>query len=93
MTQTLRFTLPGGREREITVRYALNAGYAGRDTEQVQHHVDQLAELGVPAPRRIPTLYPLSASWSDGRTSSRSRTRRRPGRRSGRWSLGRATSC
>ena len=44
------------------VRYALNAGYAGRDTEQVQHHVDELAELGVPAPSRIPTLYPLSAS-------------------------------
>jgi hypothetical protein len=60
--QTLRFTLPDGAERQIDVRYALNAGYAGRDTEQVQHHVDELAELGVPAPHRIPTLYPLSAS-------------------------------
>jgi 2-keto-4-pentenoate hydratase/2-oxohepta-3-ene-1,7-dioic acid hydratase in catechol pathway len=60
--QTLRFTLPDGSERQIDVRYALNAGYAGRDTEQVQHHVDELAELGVPAPKRIPTLYPLSAS-------------------------------
>ncbi|MFI5708521.1 DUF2848 family protein [Kribbella sp. NPDC051620] len=62
MPQTLRFTLPDGSEREIEVRYALNAGYAGRDTQQVQHHVDELAELGVPAPKRIPTLYPLSAS-------------------------------
>lgn len=62
MTQTLRFLLPGGGQREIAVRYALNAGYAGRDTAQVQHHVDELAELGVPAPTRIPTLYPLSAS-------------------------------
>ncbi|TCO52116.1 uncharacterized protein DUF2848 [Kribbella antiqua] len=62
MTQTLRFTLPDGSEREVAVRYALNAGYAGRDTEQVQHHVDELAELGVAAPQRIPTLYPLSAS-------------------------------
>ncbi|WP_405057663.1 DUF2848 domain-containing protein [Kribbella sp. NBC_01505] len=62
MSQTLRFVLSTGGEREITVRYALNAGYAGRDTEQVQHHVDELAELGVPAPTRIPTLYPLSAS-------------------------------
>jgi 2-keto-4-pentenoate hydratase/2-oxohepta-3-ene-1,7-dioic acid hydratase in catechol pathway len=60
--QTLRFTLPDGSERQIEVRYALNAGYAGRDTQQVQHHVDELAELGVPAPKRIPTLYPLSAS-------------------------------
>jgi len=62
VTQILHFTLPDGGEREIAVRYALNAGYAGRDTEQVQHHVDELAELGVPAPNRIPTLYPLSAS-------------------------------
>lgn len=62
MPQTLRFTLPDGSERQIDVRYALNAGYAGRDTQQVQHHVDELAELGVPAPTRIPTLYPLSAS-------------------------------
>ncbi len=62
MSQTLKFRLPDGGEREITVRYALNAGYAGRDTEQVQHHVDELAELGVPAPSRIPTLYPLSAT-------------------------------
>ncbi|ONI70204.1 hypothetical protein BWI15_25740 [Kribbella sp. ALI-6-A] len=62
VSQTLRFTLPDGTPREIEVRYALNAGYAGRDTAQVQHHVDELAELGVPAPRRIPTLYPLSIS-------------------------------
>lgn len=62
MPQTLRFALPDGTERQIDVRYALNAGYAGRDTQQVQHHVDELAELGVPAPKRIPTLYPLSAS-------------------------------
>ena len=62
MSETLRFTLPGGGEREIDVRYALNAGYAGRDTAQVQHHLDELAELGVPSPKRVPTLYPLSAS-------------------------------
>jgi 2-keto-4-pentenoate hydratase/2-oxohepta-3-ene-1,7-dioic acid hydratase in catechol pathway len=60
--QTLRFTLPDGAERPIDIHYALNAGYAGRDTAQVQHHVDELAELGVPAPARIPTLYPLSST-------------------------------
>ncbi|MGW6277637.1 DUF2848 domain-containing protein [Kribbella sp. NPDC055071] len=59
---SLDFTLPDGSERTVTVRYALNAGYAGRDTAQVQHHVDELAELGVPAPQRVPTLYPLSAT-------------------------------
>lgn len=58
---TIRLDVVGQGPREITVAYALNGGYAGRDTEQVQHHVDELAELGVPAPSRIPTLYPLSA--------------------------------
>lgn len=60
--RTVRFSVVGGREREVVVRYALNAGYAGRDTAEVQHHVDELAELGVPAPTRVPTLYPLSAT-------------------------------
>ncbi|WP_432891742.1 DUF2848 family protein [Kribbella sp. CA-245084] len=59
---TLTFVLPNGQEREIAVRYALNAGYAGRDADQVRRHVDELAEHGVPAPNRIPTLYPLSSS-------------------------------
>lgn len=58
----VRFDMVGGGHREVAVRYALNGGYAGRDTEQVQHHVDELAALGVPAPTRIPTLYPLSAT-------------------------------
>jgi 2-keto-4-pentenoate hydratase/2-oxohepta-3-ene-1,7-dioic acid hydratase in catechol pathway len=60
--RTVRFRMAGGGEREVVVRYALNGGYAGRDTEQVQHHVDELAALGVPAPSRVPTLYPLSAT-------------------------------
>lgn len=61
----LRFRLADGGERTVAVRYAFNAGYAGRDTEQVQAHVDELAELGVPAPSNVPTLYPLSANLAD----------------------------
>lgn len=44
----------------VQVSRVLNAGYAGRDTAQVQAHIDELAELGVPGPDRIPTMYPLS---------------------------------
>jgi len=62
VTVSLHFELPDGGGRDVAVRYAMNGGYAGRDTEQVQHHVDELADLGIPAPNRIPTLYPLSAS-------------------------------
>lgn len=48
-------------EVTVPVAHVLNAGYAGRDTAQVQHHVDELALLGVPAPTTVPTLYPLSS--------------------------------
>lgn len=58
---TVSFEVVGHGRTDVEVRYALNAGYAGRDTAQVQAHVDELAELGVPAPGVIPTLYPLSA--------------------------------
>jgi hypothetical protein len=50
----------GEGAREIDIRWVLNGGYAGRDTAEVQHHVDELAALGVPGPERVPSLYPLS---------------------------------
>jgi 2-keto-4-pentenoate hydratase/2-oxohepta-3-ene-1,7-dioic acid hydratase in catechol pathway len=46
--------------RTIEVGWLFNAGYAGRDSSAFQQHVDELAELGVPAPDTVPTLYPLS---------------------------------
>ncbi|HEX2174996.1 MAG TPA: DUF2848 domain-containing protein [Nocardioidaceae bacterium] len=56
---TVRFTMSSGGVREVAVRHLFNAGYAGRDSASVQHHVDELARLGVPAPSQVPTLYPL----------------------------------
>lgn len=58
----LNLTLAGGGSLDVDVTYALNGGYAGRDSEQVQHHIDELAELGIPGPSRIPTMYPLSST-------------------------------
>ncbi len=58
---TLRFELSTGGMREVTVHHVFNAGYAGRDTASVQHHVDELARMGVPAPSQVPTLYALSS--------------------------------
>lgn len=55
------FALPDGPSHTVRVRHLLNAGYTGRDTEQVRRHVDELAAFGVPAPRSTPTLYPLPA--------------------------------
>jgi 2-keto-4-pentenoate hydratase/2-oxohepta-3-ene-1,7-dioic acid hydratase in catechol pathway len=59
---TVEFALPNGGRRALPVSYALNAGYAGRNSAEVKHHVDELAALGVPAPTRVPTLYPVSAT-------------------------------
>jgi hypothetical protein len=37
-----------------------NAAYAGRDIEDVQHHIDEMAALGVPAPTEFPQAIALS---------------------------------
>lgn len=35
------------------------AGYTGRDEEQVRHHIDELAAIGVAPPPEVPMLYPM----------------------------------
>jgi len=37
----------------------LNAGYVGRDQDEVRRHIDELAKKGVPGPKHTPTLYPV----------------------------------
>lgn len=44
----------------VDVQHLYNAGYAGRDQAAVRHHIEELAELGVPAPTVTPSLYPVS---------------------------------
>ncbi|GHH83663.1 hypothetical protein GCM10018793_46310 [Streptomyces sulfonofaciens] len=56
----LTFELPDGTTREVDVTQVLNAGYAGRNQEDVAAHVAELAELGVPAPSVTPALYPVA---------------------------------
>ncbi|ALC04529.1 hypothetical protein CDES_00215 [Corynebacterium deserti GIMN1.010] len=56
----LTFELPDGSTSTVTVKRLLNAGYAGKNQEEVRAHIDELAELGVPAPTTTPALYPVS---------------------------------
>ena len=56
----LTFTLPDGTVETVEVTTLLNAGYAGRNQEEVASHIAELAELGVPAPTTIPAMYPIS---------------------------------
>lgn len=57
---TLSFELPDGSTRNVEVRHLLNAGYAGREQDEVQAHIEELALLGVPGPTTTPALYPVS---------------------------------
>jgi hypothetical protein len=37
------------------------AGYTGRDSAAVQHHIDELAAQGIAPPERVPMFYPVAA--------------------------------
>jgi hypothetical protein len=56
----LNFDLPDGTSVHVDVKNLLNAGYAGREQDEVQAHIAELAELGVPGPSTTPALYPVS---------------------------------
>lgn len=49
------------RRVEFVCNKIINAGYTGRNQEEVRKHVEELKKLGVPAPERIPTYYPKPA--------------------------------
>ena len=55
---TLQFTLPDGTAASVTVKHLLDGGYAGRNQESVQAHIDELAALGVPGPKGHPDDVP-----------------------------------
>lgn len=56
----LSFNLPDGGTSTVTVHTLLNAGYAGKNQDEVRAHIDELAQLGVPAPTTTPTMFPVS---------------------------------
>ncbi len=57
MTYNLSFNVQGSNETIVAdINRVFNAGYAGSDQEGVKKHIDELADLGVPAPDRTPTL-------------------------------------
>src|SRR5688500_18142062 len=60
MTTILSFELPDCRTKDVQVKHILNAGYAGREQEEVQAYIDELAELDFTGPTTTPALYPVS---------------------------------
>lgn len=58
----ITLTLEKQEKREsITFEYSrmVNAGYVGRDQEEVRRHIGELAKKGIPGPKTTPTLYPV----------------------------------
>lgn len=47
----------GKERRTLEIRALVVAGLTGRDTEAVQHHLEELAAIGVKAPSRIPAYF------------------------------------
>lgn len=47
--------------RHLTFKYnrMVNAGYVGKNQEEVRRHIQELAEKGIPGPSSTPTLYPV----------------------------------
>ena len=56
MTGALRFAA-GGQALDVPVAALVVAGWTGRDAAGVQHHIDELAAVGVPGPSTVPLFY------------------------------------
>lgn len=53
-----------GTDEQVTLRdfRGLVAGYTGRNVEAVQHHIDELAAIGIAPPPDVPMLYEVSTA-------------------------------
>ena len=61
----LEFTLDsssGGRSLLVDVRQLVVAGWAGRDRAAIEHHIEELAAIGVPRPSTVPLFYRVAAA-------------------------------
>ncbi len=49
----------GAQPRSFEFTRMVNAGYVGRNQDEVRRHIEELAEKGIPGPKKTPTLYPV----------------------------------
>lgn len=66
MPAMLRLNPPGGGDRDVPVGRAIVAGWTGRDRGAVDHHVAELAEIGVAPPSETPLFYLVGAAMLTG---------------------------
>lgn len=61
------FSRPGAAPAAAVFDTLIVAGWTGRDTKALEHHVEELAALGVPRPSSMPVFYRTSV---DGLTQT-----------------------
>ena len=62
-SDSMKFNLLKGNTSqalELPIKRLYCIGYAGRNQAKVREHIEELAKIGVPAPPRTPTVYPVS---------------------------------
>ncbi len=61
----LHFTVEGGaatKPLEVELAQLVVAGWAGRDRAAIEHHIEELAAIGVPRPSTVPLYYRVAES-------------------------------
>ena len=57
------FTSRTGQERDrVTIEKVIVGGWTGRDKAALQHHIDELAKIGVKPPAKTPLFYRVGVS-------------------------------
>ncbi|WP_341302167.1 DUF2848 family protein [Lysinibacillus sp. FSL H8-0500] len=51
-----------GEHISVSPKRLLIAGYTGKDQASVKKHIDELREIGVPAPPQVPMIYDISTN-------------------------------
>ncbi|MEK9844623.1 DUF2848 family protein, partial [Thalassospira sp.] len=52
----MKFSL-SGKEIAFDISHCTVAGWTGRDAKAIQHHIDELAAIGVKPPSSVPLYY------------------------------------
>ncbi|GGJ98276.1 DUF2848 domain-containing protein [Pseudomonas matsuisoli] len=61
----LDFTLEtqaGSQPLHADIHNLIIAGWAGRDMDAIEHHIQELAEIGVPRPSAVPLFYRVASN-------------------------------
>lgn len=58
---TLHFEIPGDGRIALEPRHTVVAGWTGRDPAAIEHHIEELAAIGVPRPSAVPLYYRVAA--------------------------------